>query len=80
MDDSDQLNSGSEYKPEQEPVKTPIIKTRWFRIGMGLAAGASAGIMYWNFIGCNGGTCPLTANPVQTVIIFTIMGGWISYK
>jgi hypothetical protein len=80
MDDSDQLISGSENKPEQEAVKKPIFKTKWFRIGLGLTAGAFAGVMYWNFIGCNGGSCPLTFNPVQTIILFSVMGGWISYK
>ncbi|MDZ7605907.1 MAG: hypothetical protein U5K79_10060 [Cyclobacteriaceae bacterium] len=47
---------------------------------MGLSLGAFAGALYWNFIGCNGGTCPLTSNPTKSIILFSFMGGWISYK
>ena len=36
-------------------------------------AGALAGFLYWKFIGCNSGTCPLTSNWHTT----TLFGGLI---
>jgi hypothetical protein len=35
--------------------------------------GAALGFAYWRFIGCSGGTCPLTANWHTS----TLMGGLI---
>jgi len=80
MDDSDQLTSGNENTVETEPERKNIFKNRWLRIGFGLSIGAVAGVLYWNFIGCTGGSCPLTSNPTNTILLFTVMGGWMSYK
>jgi hypothetical protein len=41
---------------------------------MGMVAGALVGLLYWKFVGCQSGTCPLTSNPYKSVIIFSIMG------
>ncbi|MDA3894125.1 MAG: DUF6132 family protein [Salinivirgaceae bacterium] len=46
-----------------------------YRIALGVSAGAILGLLYWNFIGCTGGTCPLTSNPYNTVLLFSVMGG-----
>lgn len=41
----------------------------------GLLAGAAAGYLYYYFIGCNSGTCPITSNPLYSTLYGTIMGG-----
>ena len=51
-----------------------------FRILVGGLLGAGAGWLYWEFIGCNGGSCPLTSNAPQTVIIFSLFGMWFNYR
>ncbi len=51
-----------------------------YRIMIGAAIGAIAGFLYWEFIGCNGGSCPLTSNPYKTVALFTFMGGMLAQK
>jgi len=33
------------------------------RFLIGLVAGAVLGLAYYKFVGCAGGTCPLTSNP-----------------
>jgi len=80
MNDLDQMPSVNQGAPDKEPVRKKIFKNRWFRIAFGLSIGAFAGVLYWNFIGCTGGTCPLTSNPTNTIVLFTVMGGWMSYK
>lgn len=56
-----------------------LYKTKtWVRILAGLLGGAIVGLLYWNFIGCNGGHCPLTNNPYKTVILFSLMGGFFN--
>jgi len=69
--DSDVL-SGSHWKR--------VVKHRFFRLAMGIIAGAVAGLLYWKFVGCHSGTCPLTSNPYKTVILFSLMGGLLTYS
>ena len=42
---------------------------------MPAALGAIVGVFYWEFIGCNGGGCPLTNNLNKTVIFLIITPG-----
>jgi hypothetical protein len=51
-----------------------LVNHRFFRGGMGLVAGALVGLLYWKFVGCQSGTCPLTSNPYKSVLIFSFMG------
>jgi len=52
-----------------------LVNHRFFRLGAGIIVGALAGLLYWKFVGCQSGTCPLTSNPYKTVILFSFMGG-----
>lgn len=68
-----------------EGRKVQIIVKRVFskkisKIILGALTGSILGVLYWEFIGCNGGSCPLTSNPYKTVLIFTIMGAWFTYR
>ena len=40
-----------------------------------IIAGALAGFAYWRFIGCTGGSCPITANWHTS----TLMGGLLGF-
>lgn len=42
---------------------------------IGVALGALAGFLYWNFIGCSSGTCAITSKPINSIIYGAIMGG-----
>ena len=59
------------------------IKKAWekkiYRILFGGMIGAGAGWIYWEFIGCNG-SCPLTSNAPQTIVIFSLFGMWYNYR
>lgn len=61
-------------------VNSSWLKNRFFRLFLGLAAGAVVGLIYWKFVGCQSGTCPLTSNPYKTVGIYAIMGGLLTYN
>ncbi len=50
-----------------------IRKNIW--IVLGVAAGALAGFLYWNFIGCNSGSCAITSKPVNSTVYGALMGG-----
>ena len=61
-----------------------FVKKAWdkkiTRVLTGALIGAGAGWLYWEFIGCNGGSCPLTSNAPQTIIIFSLFGMWYNFK
>lgn len=42
---------------------------------IGLAVGALAGLLYWQFVGCNSGSCAITSNPFNSTAYGSIMGG-----
>lgn len=46
----------------------------WLRPVLGIALGALAGLGYYYLIGCGSGTCPITANPVSTMIYTALVG------
>ncbi|MEA5006833.1 MAG: DUF6132 family protein [Rikenellaceae bacterium] len=41
---------------------------------IGAVAGAVAGYLYWRFVGCNSGTCPITSSPLNSTIYGSVMG------
>ncbi|WP_026473034.1 DUF6132 family protein [Alkaliflexus imshenetskii] len=66
---------------ENEKEVTKISwKKRLIRMGIGLVAGALLGYAYYYFIGCNSGSCSITASPVNSVLYGMLIGGVISYK
>lgn len=50
-----------------------IFRRNWIYL-VGAVVGAIAGYLYWYFIGCESGTCPITASPTNSVIWGTVMG------
>jgi len=53
------------------------IKKEWLMI-TGLILGAVGGYLYWRFIGCSSGSCPITSSPLMSTIWGSIMGGLLS--
>jgi len=42
---------------------------------LGIVIGAIGGLLYWKFVGCSTGTCPITSSPVNSSIWGGLMGG-----
>jgi len=53
-----------------------LIKRHWLTL-IGLLAGALGGLLYWYFIGCTTGSCPITSSPVNSSIWGAVLGGLI---
>lgn len=53
-----------------------IFKRNWTYLVGGIAGGIS-GYLYWFYIGCASGTCPITASPLMSVIWGAVMGSLI---
>lgn len=41
----------------------------------GVFAGAAAGYLYWQQVGCSTGHCTITSNPTNSTVYGAIMGG-----
>lgn len=39
------------------------LNNKWIKSALFLSIGAIGGYSYYYFIGCNGGSCPITSNP-----------------
>jgi hypothetical protein len=51
----------------------------WLKRTLFAVVGGSAGFAYYYFIGCTGGTCPITSNPVISTVYGAAIGivaGW----
>lgn len=49
------------------------IKNNWTYIA-GAIVGAIAGYLYWRYVGCSTGICPITSSPTISSIYGALMG------
>ena len=49
-----------------------IIKYKRYLIGVAL--GALAGFLYWRFVGCSSGTCPITSKWLNSTLYGAVIG------
>jgi hypothetical protein len=45
----------------------------WLKFA-GVAAGVLGGYLYYHYVGCLSGTCPITSNPYRMMIYGAVMG------
>ena len=60
-----------------KPKKKSLMKQWMLRNKLsviGAAVGALGGYLYWKFIGCTTGTCPITSNPRNSMVYFSVIG------
>jgi len=41
----------------------------------GILLGASAGYLYYHYVGCASGTCSITSKPINSTLYGALMGG-----
>lgn len=51
-----------------------LFKKNWL-ILVGIALGAIGGYLYWSYVGCASGSCPITSSPIISSLWGAIMGG-----
>jgi hypothetical protein len=42
--------------------------------GLGIVIGATAGYLYWYYVGCASGSCAITSSPVNSSLYGGLMG------
>ncbi len=48
---------------------------KWMIWGLGIVIGATAGYLYWYYVGCLSGSCAITSSPVNSSLYGGLMGG-----
>lgn len=41
---------------------------------IGIALGAAAGFLYYRYVGCATGSCPITSHPVSSILYGSALG------
>ena len=59
---------------EEKSMKKEFVKRHGWTL-LGIVAGTVGGYLYWRYIGCTTGTCPITSSPVSSSIWGAAMGG-----
>lgn len=49
------------------------------RFVAGIALGAFLGFLYYRFVGCRTGMCPITSNPFSSIIFGAVLGGLMAW-
>lgn len=44
---------------------------------VGVVIGLIAGFLYWKYVGCASGACPITSNPIVSSLYGALLGGLI---
>lgn len=47
---------------------------------IGMIVGAAAGWLYWKYIGCTSGTCPITSRPLSSTLYGAMIGALLFYS
>lgn len=42
---------------------------------LGVVVGVISGYLYWYFIGCSSGVCPITSSPIKSSFFGAVLGG-----
>lgn len=48
---------------------------KYTRTALGIVAGTVLGYVYYQYVGCADGSCPITSQPVNSSIYGAVMGG-----
>ena len=46
----------------------------WMTWGIGIVIGATAGYLYWYYVGCMSGSCAITSSPVNSTLYGSLLG------
>jgi len=49
------------------------------RLVAGIALGALLGFLYFRFVGCRTGACPITSNPFASIVFGALLGGLMAW-
>ncbi len=71
------MENKCEIKPKPSNFKELLKSWYFWKPFTGVATGGLAGFLYYYFIGCSSGSCPITGNPYMSIIWGGLLGLFI---
>jgi hypothetical protein len=71
------MENNANATPQTSAVKEFFKSWKFWRPFLAIVIGGLAGFLYYYFVGCKSGTCPLTSNPYTSIIWGALLGFFI---
>jgi hypothetical protein len=68
------MDSNCIVTPKPKSVKEFFKSWYFWKPFIGIAIGGLGGFLYYHFVGCTSGTCPITSNPFGSIIAGGLFG------
>lgn len=68
------MDSNYTVTPKPRPVKEFFKSRHFWKTFLGIVIGGLGGFLYYHFVGCTSGTCPITSNPFGSIIMGGLFG------
>jgi hypothetical protein len=72
------MESNCTTTPKPKSVKEFFKSWYFWRPFLGIAIGGLGGFLYYYFVGCTSGTCPITSNPYGSIITGGLFGFFLT--
>lgn len=56
------------------PIKLFFKKYKYAKLALGIILGGTIGYLYYHYVGCMSGTCPITSNPYMSIGLGALSG------
>ncbi|MDP4276519.1 MAG: hypothetical protein Q8914_02695 [Bacteroidota bacterium] len=74
------MKKGCELRPRPKSVKEFFTSWYFWKPFLGVLLGGLAGFLYYYFIGCSSGSCPITGNPYMSILWGSLFGLFLTIK
>jgi hypothetical protein len=72
--EKDIMDSNCSVTPKPKPEKGFFKSQYFWKPFIGIVIGGLAGFLYYYFIGCKSGTCAITSNPWNSILMGGLLG------
>jgi hypothetical protein len=72
------MENSCETSPRPKNVKEFFKSWTFWKPFLGVLGGATLGFLYYFYVGCSSGTCPITSSPTGSILFGGLMGLFIT--
>jgi hypothetical protein len=72
------MDSNCTVTPKPKSVKEFFKSWYFWKPFLSIVIGGSGGFLYYYFVGCTSGTCPITSNPYGSIFIGGFLGFFLT--
>ncbi|HLP75249.1 MAG TPA: DUF6132 family protein [Bacteroidales bacterium] len=68
------MQNDCEVKPKPKTIREFFRSSYFWKPFLSIVIGGLAGFLYYYFVGCTSGTCPITSQPLPSIITGGVFG------